>query len=145
MCRSRIWHGEGVALAQPQTYMNRSGWAVECLLGALEIEHQASLIAYDDVALPLGALRLRARGGPGGHRGLESVLDSLRTDEVPRLRMGIAPESGLEGIGDLSAFVLSAFEQDEHETVDALLGRGEDAIVAWREEGIDAAMRRANG
>lgn len=145
VCRSRTWRGPGLILAQPQTYMNRSGWAVECLVDLFAVEPERLLVAFDDIALPLGKLRLRPSGGPGGHRGLESVLASLQSDRVPRLRMGIAPEDGLEGIADLAEFVLSPFAADEREKADDLLARAVRSVETWRDEGISAAMNRTNG
>ena len=132
-------------VAQPQTYMNRSGWAVECLVDALDVAPDRLLVVFDDTTLPLGTLRLRPRGGPGGHRGLESVLASLRRDELPRLRLGIAPSGESALAGDLSEFVLGPFAADEAAPVDAMLARAAEAVDAWRHEGIEAAMNRFNG
>lgn len=125
--------------------MNRSGWAVECLADAYEVPRERILVAFDDVALPLGTLRLRPRGGPGGHRGLESVLASLRSDEVPRLRLGIAPPPDAAPPADLSDFVLAPFDAAEREAVDQLLARAVDAVETWRQSGLEAAMNRFNG
>jgi PTH1 family peptidyl-tRNA hydrolase len=125
--------------------MNRSGWAVECLVDAYAIPIERVLIAFDDVALPLGALRLRPRGGPGGHRGLESVIASLRTDEVPRLRLGIAPPPDADPPADLSEFVLAPFAAAEHDPVDRMLARAVEAVETWRDAGLEAAMNRFNG
>jgi PTH1 family peptidyl-tRNA hydrolase len=132
-------------LAQPQTYMNRSGWAVECLVDTYAVAADRLLVAFDDVALPLGALRLRPRGGPGGHRGIESVVDSLRSEEVPRLRLGIAPQGGAESLSDLPSYVLAPFDSGEREAVEALLERAVGAAEAWRLDGIETAMNRWNG
>src|SRR6185503_4967604 len=90
-CNAFVAQGEAL-LAMPQTYMNRSGWAARCLVETHGIDPLDVLVVYDEVALPLGRLRLRKSGSPGGHRGLESVIENLRTDQVPRLRLGIAPE-----------------------------------------------------
>jgi PTH1 family peptidyl-tRNA hydrolase len=125
--------------------MNRSGWAVECLVDAHQVPIERVLVAFDDVALPLGALRLRPRGGPGGHRGLESVIACLRTDEVPRLRLGIAPPADAEPPADLSDFVLAPFAETEREPVDQMLARAVEAVETWRDSGLEAAMNRFNG
>lgn len=143
-CRARVWVGEGIVLAQPQTYMNRSGWSVECLVDTRGVRREDLLVAFDDVALPLGALRLRPRGGPGGHRGLESVIDSLRGEEVPRLRLGVAPPAEASAGVDLADFVLSPFAEEERTAVDDLLIRAVEAVETWRQAGIDAAMNRHN-
>lgn len=131
-------------LAQPQTYMNRSGWSVECLVDTRGVRRDDLLVAFDDVTLPLGAIRLRPRGGPGGHRGLESVIDSLRGEDVPRLRLGVAPPGESAVDVDLADFVLAPFAEAECAAVDDLLARAVEAVETWRESGIDAAMNRHN-
>ena len=73
------------------------------------------LVVYDEINLPLGKLRLRRSGSPAGHRGLESVIENLRTAEVPRLRLGVAPEAGRPGGEELVDFVLAPFAADERE------------------------------
>ena len=90
-CASLVGEGPELVLAQPQTYMNRSGYAARCLLERRGLAPQDLLIVFDDVHLPLGRLRLRPSGSPGGHRGMESVLENLRSAEVPRLRLGVGP------------------------------------------------------
>ncbi|MBV8200478.1 MAG: aminoacyl-tRNA hydrolase, partial [Acidobacteria bacterium] len=84
-----------VLLAQPQTYMNRSGFAARCLFELHGLAPPAVLVVYDEVNLPFGRLRLRRSGSPAGHRGIESILENLRTDEVPRLRIGIGAPGAL--------------------------------------------------
>ncbi|MFL6291733.1 MAG: aminoacyl-tRNA hydrolase [Thermoanaerobaculia bacterium] len=136
--------GQSTLLAQPQTYMNRSGWAARCLVETHGLDPAAVLVVYDEVALPLGKLRLRKSGSPGGHRGLESVIENLRTDQVPRLRLGIAPEEPPRG-EDLVEFVLAPFPPGEREAVEAMIARAADACEAWVREGAEAAMAKFNG
>lgn len=136
--------GQSTLLAQPQTYMNRSGWAARCLVETHGLDPAAVLVVYDEVALPLGKLRLRKSGSPGGHRGLESVIENLRTDQVPRLRLGIAPEEPPRG-EDLVEFVLAPFPPDQREAVNAMVSRAADACEAWVREGAEAAMAKFNG
>jgi PTH1 family peptidyl-tRNA hydrolase len=145
-CSARVGGGaSGVLLAQPQTYMNRSGFAVRCLAERHQLPPERVLVVLDEVALPLGKLRLRAAGSPGGHRGLESVLASLQSDQVPRLRLGVrageAPPAGEE----LVDFVLSPFAGEEREAVQALVARAADAVETWLAEGVEPAMARHNG
>jgi len=132
-------------LARPQTYMNRSGYAARCLLERHELDPAEILVVYDEVNLPLGRLRLRRTGSPAGHRGLESILESLRTDQVPRLRLGIAPEAGVPTGDELPDFVLSPFAAEEQETVAAMIQRAADACEVWVSEGVEVAMNRFNG
>jgi PTH1 family peptidyl-tRNA hydrolase len=135
----------GVLLAQPQTYMNRSGYAARCFVERHQLAPAALLVVYDEVSLPLGRLRLRRSGSPAGHRGLESILENLRTAEVPRLRLGIAPPDGPPAGEDLPDFVLSPFLESERETVDEMVRRAADACESWLREGVEVAMRRFNG
>lgn len=137
--------GDEVLLAQPQTYMNRSGWAARCLLETHGLDPADVLVVYDEVALPLGRLRLRKSGSPGGHRGLESVIENLRTDQVPRLRLGVSPEDGPPRGEDLVEFVLDPFPPDQREAVAAMVSRAADACEIWVREGADAAMAKFNG
>lgn len=143
-CNAIVAHGGEALLAMPQTYMNRSGWAARCLLETHGIDPSDVLVVYDEVALPLGRLRLRKSGSPGGHRGLESVIENLRTDQVPRLRLGIAPEEPPRG-EDLVEFVLSASLPQERELFASMVQRAADACEVWLKEGPDAAMQKFNG
>jgi PTH1 family peptidyl-tRNA hydrolase len=145
--------GEALAvlLAMPQTYMNRSGFAARCLVELHGLEPAALLVVYDEVNLPFGRLRLRRSGSPAGHRGIESILENLRTDQVARLRIGIGPPEGpaaadtavtAEG---LVGHVLSPFTPAEEAAVAPVVQRAADASEAWLRDGIDAAMSRFNG
>jgi len=133
-----------ILLVKPQTYMNRSGYAARCFVESHGIEPSAVLVVYDEINLPLGKLRLRRAGSPAGHRGLESVIENLRTAEVPRLRLGVAREEKVAG-EDLAGFVLAPFAPDEREAVEEMIRRAADACEAWVREGVDAAMGRFNG
>jgi PTH1 family peptidyl-tRNA hydrolase len=144
-CNARLAGRDGALLALPQTYMNRSGYAVRCLAERYGIAPEGILVVLDEVALPLGKLRLRPGGSPGGHRGLESILESLQSDRVPRLRLGVrageAPPTG-EGLVD---FVLTPFAPEERETVAAMVLRAADAVESWLEQGLEPTMARYNG
>lgn len=137
--------GQEIILAQPQTYMNRSGWAARCLVEAHGLDPSDVLVVYDEIVLPLGKLRMRKSGSPAGHRGLESVIENLRTDQVPRLRLGVSPEDGPPHGEDLVEFVLGPFPADQKEIVDAMVRRAADACELWVKEGPDLAMSRFNG
>jgi PTH1 family peptidyl-tRNA hydrolase len=134
-----------VLLAQPQTYMNRSGYAARCLAELHGIEPGNVLVVYDEINLPLGKLRLRRGGSPAGHRGLESVVENLRTDQVPRLRLGVAGPDGPPSGEGLADFVLAPFAAAEEEEVQRMIERAADACQAWLTDGIDTAMNRFNG
>lgn len=102
------------------------------------------LVVCDDLALPLGALRLRARGSSGGQKGLASVIDELGHDDFPRLRLGIAPPDLAIPAADWPDFVLTPFAADERPFVADLVARAADAVACCREQGVDAAASRFN-
>jgi len=143
VCRSSIRTAGSWILARPGTYMNRSGWAVACLVDRFEVPLDRLLVVYDEVSLPLGRLRLRPGGGPAGHRGMESILEELRTADVPRLRLGIAPQPAppAESLAD---FVLAPFDDDELDEAEHLVERAAGAVETWAELGLEAAMGRVN-
>lgn len=149
-CRSKVAEVEipdgGVALlAAPQTFMNRSGYAARCLTELHGIAPEQVLVVYDEVHLPLGTLRLRPKGSPGGHRGMESVLESLGTGGVPRLRVGVGGEDGPPAGEDLVSFVLDRFATAEMPSVERLVRRAADACEAWLVGGAEPAMQKFNG
>ena len=137
--------GGDVLLAKPQTYMNRSGYAARCFAERYGLAPADLLVVYDEVNLPLGKLRLRRLGSPAGHRGLESVIENLRTPEVPRHRLGVAPEVGKPEGEDMVDFVLSPFAPGELEAVAEMVHRAADACETWLREGVEAAMNQHNG
>lgn len=144
-----VGEDQELILAQPQTYMNRSGYAACCLAERHGLGPEDFLVVYDEIHLPLGALRLRHRGSPGGHRGMESVLENLGTSEVPRLRLGVAsavePSPGEPSPAkDLVEFVLAEFADEEESRVDELIGRAAEACLVWALEGAEAVMQRFN-
>lgn len=144
-CDALVGRGEvaGVAvlLAKPRTFMNRSGDAVVCLISSYALQPADVLVVVDDLALPLGVIRLRRRGRAGGHNGLKSIIEALGTTDFPRLRLGIKPERPIE---DTVAFVLSEFDEHERPLVDAVIARAIEAITVFLREGVDGAMSRFN-
>jgi peptidyl-tRNA hydrolase, PTH1 family len=139
---ARIEPGENVivVVARPQTFMNRSGTAVRALLEHLGIEPAQCLVVYDDMDLPFGALRVRERGSPGTHNGIRSVVATLGTDAVPRLRIGISQASP----GAATSHVLSEFAPEERQMVEDLVTRAAEAALAWAINGAAVAMNRYN-
>lgn len=132
-----------VTLAKPQTYMNLSGEAVVCLLAKEELPTGERLIVIsDDLALPFGKIRIRARGSAGGHNGLKSIIGSLGTDEFTRLRIGIQPD---HPIADSKRFVLDDFPKGTRAEVDEILKRSSEAIHIILKDGVLKAMTEYNG
>ena len=130
-----------VILAQPRSFMNHSGQVVRELVAWQDFVLSHLLIITDDLDLPLGMLRLRPWGGAGGHRGLLSVIESLRTDRFPRLRIGIGrPPEGMTA----HDYVLEDFTPQEGEFLVQVLTKSLAAIECFLQEGIAAAMNRHN-
>jgi PTH1 family peptidyl-tRNA hydrolase len=120
--------------------MNRSGSAVKDLLEFLKLDTTRCLVVYDDMDLPFGSLRLRERGSPGSHNGMRSVVKTLGTENVPRLRVGISQASP----GEATSHVLSEFAPEQRDEVDDLVNRAADAALAWALDGAAVAMNRYN-
>lgn len=133
--------GDVVLLVKPLTFMNESGQAVGELARYFKIDVPDLLIVVDEVQLPLGRLRARARGSAGGHNGLKSIIAHLG-DEFPRLRVGVGRGDDRR---DLADHVLSRFELDEREEVERMMSRAADAAETFITSGIAAVMNTYNG
>jgi len=129
-----------VLLVKPLSFMNRSGYPLFAVAHFYKIEPQEMLVVLDDFSLSLGRLRLRPRGGPGGHNGLESVIVQFGTEEIPRLRIGIgaAPR---EGSAD---YVLSRFFDEEKPIVRSTIDRAVEALKCAIDNGLVSAMNTFN-
>ncbi len=133
--------GIRVILAKPQTFMNNAGQSVGSLARFFRLPAEQILAVYDDLDLPLGALRLRPGGGTGGHRGLGSIVDHLGLDDFPRLRFGIGRPPGAMDPAD---YVLQDFGRSDEELVSSNVERAVACIRSFALEGIQAAMTRFN-
>ena len=131
-----------VVLVKPQTYMNLSGEAVGALVRFYEIHRDRLLVCVDDIDLPVGVLRLRARGTSGGQRGLQSVIDHVGTQAFPRVRIGIGHPTGHRAA---ATHVLQDIQGDELEIISATVDKAVDAIETFIRGGIVLAMSRYNG
>jgi len=144
-CRALIGRAEienqMLELVKPQTFMNLSGEAISCLLKKETRNREKMIVISDDLALPLGTLRLRAKGSAGGHNGLKSIIGCLRTEEFIRLKIGIQPEHPLR---DTKDFVLENFSKTNFETVEKVLEQSAEAIRAVLSDGIEKAMAQFN-
>jgi len=134
--------GETVVLAQPATFMNLSGRAVSRLLTYFKITPAALVVVHDDLDVPLGRLKIMEGGGPGGHRGVLSIINALDTEEFIRVKLGIGRPSA-----EIPAenYVLSHFTREEEETVAGLVERGAQAVDCLIREGLKAAQNRFHG
>ena len=131
-----------VLLVKPQTFMNLSGDAARPLLEHYgEAEPANLIVSCDDVALPFGTIRVRARGSAGGQKGLKSIIERLGTQEFARVRLGVKPE---HPVNDLTSFVLSTIPKRDRETLDHALERAADAIEMILTVGVERAMALFN-
>jgi PTH1 family peptidyl-tRNA hydrolase len=136
--------GEKVMLMQPLTYMNRSGLAVGEAARFHKIEPTDVLILVDDIALSIGTIRIRPKGGAGGHNGLSDIQRALGTDAYPRLRIGIDPPM-IDGHRiSQHDYVLGTFTEQQQAELEPALTLAAEATETWIAEGIDAAMNRFN-
>ena len=139
-------HGTRVRMIKPLTYMNLSGAVLRSYLRrTLWAPSRDLLVVVDEVALPVGRYRIRARGSAGGHNGLKSVEQAIGNQEYARLRIGVGPSEERRGIyKNLADFVLAPFAKDEREDVLALMPSLENAVDIWIREGIERAMNAHN-
>jgi peptidyl-tRNA hydrolase, PTH1 family len=131
-----------VLLCRPQTYMNASGDAVGAVIDFFRVALARVLVIVDDADLPLGQLRLRPGGSPGGHHGLESIEQRLGSREYARLRIGIGRQNGAR---EIAGHVLGRFGSTEAALADKVLSVASDQAECWLEAGIQKAMSRFNG
>jgi peptidyl-tRNA hydrolase, PTH1 family len=142
IAKARPAAGEPVLLVKPLTFMNLSGQAVGELVRYFKIDVADVLVVLDEAQLPLGRLRIRARGSAGGHNGLKSVIEHLGAD-VPRLRLGIGRGEDIRR--DLADHVLARFDADETAEAARMIARAADAAETFITEGIAVVMNRFNG
>jgi PTH1 family peptidyl-tRNA hydrolase len=139
--RTRIGNDE-VLLAKPETYMNLSGMSVLELVRKYEVEPQRDLIViYDELDLPLGMIRVRARGSSAGHNGMQSIIDALQTEEIARTRIGAAPDDPRKGG---AKYILAPFRKSQLVAVDEALDLAAEAVHVIVNDGIAPAMNRFN-
>jgi PTH1 family peptidyl-tRNA hydrolase len=133
---------EDVVLAKPETYMNLSGLSVRELVSELEIDPARDLVViYDELDLPWGAIRVRQRGSSAGHKGMESVIGALATQDILRIRLGTAPDYP---VSDGARYALSQLKKSQYEVVDQELDAAAEAVKVIFTEGPGAAMNRFN-
>lgn len=136
-----LLNGTVVELAKPMTFMNLSGDALACLLRKEGRALERTIVVYDELALPLGSLRVRPKGSHGGHNGIKSIISRTGSEDFTRIRLGIMPD---RPIGDVSNFVLARFGSKERETVEAAVEKAAEAIEVVIRFGIERAMQEFN-
>ncbi|MGP4063135.1 aminoacyl-tRNA hydrolase [Halobacillus sp. H74] len=134
-------NGEKVILLKPQTYMNLSGESLRPLMDYFDIELEDVLVIYDDLDLPPGKIRLRKKGGHGGHNGIRSIIEQLGTKEFKRLRIGVGRPEGSKSVID---HVLGSFTSEEKEAVRESIQQATDACGAWTTYSFNEVMNDYN-
>jgi len=132
---------EKAFLAMPQAFMNLSGHSVRPILNWLDIDYHDMFVIMDDIALPFGAIRIKPKGSSGGHNGLNSIIDSISTQEFPRMRLGILGKKNIKG---LSSYVLGKFTKAEQKDLPEVLDSAAQACEYWIGQGVNAAMDKFN-
>jgi PTH1 family peptidyl-tRNA hydrolase len=151
-CRAKVGfakvRGEKLLLAKPGTFMNLSGNSVACLVHKHDIPLNDLLIIYDDLDLPLGKIRLRQGGGSGGHKGMNSIISALGSEDFPRIRVGIGrpPQAEKQFISEdaIVNYVLSNFSPQEEAIIKPVIAKVAEAIDYFLTRGIEAAMGKFN-
>jgi len=129
-------------LAKPQTYMNLSGQSIQGLVHFYKLPVENMLVAFDDLDLPFGTIRLRPGGGAGGQKGFASAIEKLGTKDIARLRLGIGRPPGRM---DPSAYVLQDFSREEMKILSEIVDRAADAALTFVVDGLNKAMNKYNG
>jgi PTH1 family peptidyl-tRNA hydrolase len=133
--------GHPVMLAQPQTYMNLSGTAVAPLMQKHSVDPSQLVVVYDELDLPWRALRIKPKGSAAGHKGMQSVIGSLHTSDLVRVRLGIHPGHPLR---DGAEFVLAPFKRSQMKELEELVDYGAGAVRSIIAEGVSKAMTKFN-
>lgn len=132
---------ERVLLATPHTYMNKSGLAVKNILEVRGIKPERLIVVFDDLDIPLGEIRIKKRGGPGTHKGMNSIVQEIQTTEYPRIRVGIGP---LEPDKDAVNYVLSPFDKSEEPLLEEGLKKAREALGMILSGNVEEAMNIYN-
>lgn len=141
VCGKGMIGGEKVILAQPQTFMNLSGECVRSLVDYYKLGSGDIIIAYDDIDLEVGQLRIRGKGSAGGHNGIKNIIAHLGTNEFPRVKVGVGGKP--EG-GDLVRHVLGRFSREDEKVIGEVLDVAVEAVETILSDGVEAAMNRYN-
>lgn len=148
--KSEIAKLEHSILAKPQTYMNNSGMAVSLLAGFYKIEPENIWVVYDELDLPVGAMKIRFGGAAAGHHGVESIIETLGTDKFWRIRLGIGTSHdkdhaiGRQKLRNAEGYVLGTFHSGDQGKVKDIIKRASQSLQLALDKGIEASMNRYN-
>ncbi len=135
------WRGRSLGVAKPGTFMNRSGDAVAELVRRHPLSPEDILVIVDDINLEPGRIRIRERGGSGGHNGIQDIIDTLDSDAFSRIRIGVGNDFGR---GRQADYVLSDFDDEERTLIEPAIDRARDAALTFVSDGLTTAMNRFN-
>ena len=135
--------GKKILLVEPQTYMNLSGAAVSALATYYKVKPDHILVIFDDISLPVGRIRIRRDGSAGGHNGIKSIIQSLGTDQFPRVKVGVGAKPHPDY--DLADWVLSKFSAQEEKALAPALENAAAAAFLLMEQGVEKAASAYNG
>ena len=143
LMRQVDYNGKKVLLVQPQTYMNASGAAVSALASYYKVKPERILVIFDDISLPVGRIRIRRDGSAGGHNGIKSIIQSLGTDQFPRVKVGVGAKPHPDY--DLADWVLSKFSAQEEKALAPALEHAAEAALMVLDQGTEKAASAYNG
>ena len=143
LTRLVTWNGQKLLLVEPQTYMNLSGAAVSALATYYKVKPERILVIFDDISLPVGKIRIRRDGSAGGHNGIKSLIQSLGTDQFPRIKVGVGAKPHPDY--DLADWVLSKFSAQEEKALAPALENAAAAAFLLMEQGVEKAASAYNG
>lgn len=143
LTRLVTWNGQKLLLVEPQTYMNLSGAAVSALATYYKVKPERILVIFDDISLPVGRIRVRRDGSAGGHNGIKSLIQSLGTDQFPRVKVGVGAKPHPDY--DLADWVLSKFSAQEEKALAPALENAAAAAFLLMEQGVEKAASAYNG
>ena len=132
---------QAIMLAKPMAFMNRSGWPVQKLAAYFKIDSRDLIVIHDDIDLAFGRLKIKEKGGHGGHRGLKSIIQAIGKDAFVRVRIGVGRSEKGSSVSD---HVLEPFYDDESTLLNAILNRARDAVVTILTDGPKAGMNQFN-
>jgi PTH1 family peptidyl-tRNA hydrolase len=142
-CFSHIYICEDhdLLIVKPQTYMNNSGVAVKNLLEDYNLKPDEMLVIYDDLDLPLGTVKLKKKGSSGGHKGIQSIIESIKTEHFPRVKVGIGRPEKKEQVVE---YVLSPFKKEERIIVDKVISHTAQCVLNVLKYGVDKSLNFCN-
>lgn len=141
LCGSGIIENEKVILLKPQTYMNLSGESIKEAMAFYKIKSENIIVIYDDIDIEPGIIKIRKKGGPGGHNGMKSVISEIDTQNFPRIRIGIGKP---ENKGQLIEYVIGKIPQTDKDILEKATILGKEAILEIIKNGVDIAMNKFN-